>query len=196
MSLDRAAEICTLLLTQRVIERYKVPELEDDPDLLTEVRRRLELCGVTLRERTGIPYLAVVVLRDFLMDDIPNELGLDCRGLALLLHAWLHLVVPYLYTGGPPPTNLQTSTLTMETLWHDLQEHWSETMLKRTLSHLVQAKFLKHVYGRTQTYTAGPMLWLAINHEVLIERLKRAAVPITAERFRAQQAVQEEEEEE
>lgn len=196
MSFDRAMEICTLLLTQRVVERSKVPELEDDPDLLAEVKRRLEQCGLTLAERTGIPYLAAVIRRDSFLDDIPNELGLDRRGFALLLHAWIYLVLPFLYQGGPPPANIQATTLTMETLWHDLQDHWSETMLKRTLSHLVHAKFLKHVHGRAHTYAAGPMLWLAINHESLIEHVKRAAVHITAERFRAQQAQQEKEREE
>src|SRR6266699_5761075 len=182
MSLDHATEICALLLTQRVIARHQVPELEEDPELREEVRRRLDQVGLTLTERTGIPYLAVVVRQESMTDDITNELGLDRRALSLILRVWLLLVAPHLYTGGQPPSNLRTSTVTEETLSLELQEHWQETTLKRYLSLLVRAKFLEHVHGQARTYTAGPMLWLAIHHEVLIERLKRAAVPFTAAR--------------
>lgn len=60
----------------------------------------------------------------------------------------------------------------------------------------MQAKFLDYVHGHARTYAAGPMLWLAIQHEVLIERLKRAAVPLTVARLRLQQQTQGDEKEE
>jgi hypothetical protein len=195
MSLDRVTEICTLLLTQRIIAHHQVPEFEDEPELLEEARQRLEAVGLTLVQRTGIPYVAVVVRQEAMNDGIANELGLNRRALALILRVWLLLVAPHLYAGGPLPPNLRASTITLETLSLELQGQWSEQMLKMYLTRLVQAKFLEYVHGQARTYTAGPMLWLAIQHEVLIERLKRAAVPYTVARFREQQTRQKEGEE-
>ena len=184
MSFDRAEHICTLLLAQRVVERDQFPELEDDADLLQEVRQRLTQVGLTLIERTGIPFLAVVVRNETVTEEVANELGLDQRALALILRTWLLLVGPHLYTGAPPPANLRASTVTEDALALELQQHWQITTLRSYLSRLVRAKFLEHVRGRPHTFAAGPMLWLAIDHDRLIERLKRAAVPFTAARFR------------
>ena len=183
MSFDRAEYICTLLLTQRVVEREQFPELEDDAELLQEVRQRLTQVGLTLIERTGIPFLAVVVRNETVTEEVANELGLDQRALALILRIWLLLVAPHLYTGAPPPANLRTSTVTEDALALELQQNWQKTTLRSYLSRLVRAKFLEHVRGRPHTFAAGPMLWLAIDHDRLIERLKRAAVPFTAARF-------------
>ncbi len=91
MSFDRAEYICTLLLTQRVVEREQFPELEDDAELLQEVRQRLTQVGMTLIERTGIPFLAVVVRNETVTEEVANELGLDQRALALILRTWLRL---------------------------------------------------------------------------------------------------------
>ena len=188
---DRTTEICAALLAQRVIERHQFPELDDEPQVVADVRMRLEGCGLTLVERIGIPYVAIVLRQEALADEFINEQGLDRRALALLLRVWLRLVAPHIYTGEAPPTYLSQSTVTLETLLDELRPQWTETILKRYLGKLVHTKFLKYVHRHTHTYAAGPMLWLAIHHEDLIDRLKRAAIPFTIERLRQQQEQQE-----
>jgi len=184
MQNDRATRICTLLLTQRVVSRYHFPELEDDPALLEDVRNRLAQVGVTLIMQTGIPFLGVVIRDEYVTEVVSNELGLDQRALALILRVWLLLVAPHIYTGSTFPTDLRTTTVTEEALFMELRGTWDKTVLRRYLSLLQRAKFLERIYGQPHTFVAGPMLWLAIDHDNLIQSLKKAAVPFAIARFR------------
>lgn len=197
MQNERATLLCTLLLTQRVVSRHQFPELEDDPALLEDVRTRLAQVGVTLVQQTGIPFLGVVVRDEYVSESVSNELGLDQRALALILRVWMRLVAPHIYADPAAPTDLRASTVTEEALEMELGDTWGKTTLRRYLSLLQRAKFLDRVYGVSHTYTAGPMLWLAIDHETLIQHLKRSAVPFTIDRFRREaEGVQAREEEE
>lgn len=197
MQNDATTNLCALLLTHRVVSRARFPELEDDPSLLEEVRARLADVGMRLIERTGIPFLGIVVRDEYVTEEVTNELGLDQRALALIFRAWLILVAPSVYTSYAPPANLQSVTVTETALFLTLQDTWEKTTLRRYLSVLQRAKFLEKIPKQPQpTYAAGPLLWIAIDHDALIQNLKRAAIPFTIARLHqeAERKLEEEEE--
>ena len=199
MQNDAATNLCTLLLTHRVVSRAKFPELEDDPTVLEEVRARLARVGMTLIERTGIPFLGVVVRDEYVTEEVSNELGLDQRALALIFRVWLILVAPCVYIRYAPPADLHSVTVTETALFLALQDTWEKTTLRRYLSVLQRAKFLEKIPKQPQpTYAAGPLLWLAIDHDALIQNLKRSAIPFTIARLHqeAERKLEEEDSEE
>jgi hypothetical protein len=169
---EQIARICAELLAFRVISRDQFADLEEDLLLLDEVKKRLHGVGFEYVSYPGIQYIGVVISEAFVTDELLNELELNMREQALLLHLWLSLVAEYIYTHNRPPDNLQQKTITKEALLSDLGGSWNSTTFERTLSRLVKLKFAERVRGE-ERICAGPMLWLAIKHDDLVDYLKR-----------------------
>jgi hypothetical protein len=184
---ERAVQICTELIARRVVPREAMPDLLDEPLLQEEVKQRLADVGLEFVDKTGVPYVGVVIRDAYLAEELPNELGLDSRAMALILRCWMLLVAPHIYTGYNPPANLRDHTITETTLMNELRGHWTKTNLRRYISSLRRNKFLEGVYNEDETYCAGPMLWLAIDHDDLLQRLRKEGVHIAVERYRREE---------
>ena len=52
------------------------------------------------------------------------------------------------------------------------------------------------LFSPQPTYAAGPLLWIAIDHDALIQNLKRAAIPFTIARLHQEAEHQRDKEEE
>jgi hypothetical protein len=100
---ERAVQICTELIARRVVPREAMPDLLDEPLLQEEVKQRLADVGLEFVDKTGVAYVGVVIRDAYLAEELPNELGLDSRAMALILRCWLLLVAPHIYTGYQQP---------------------------------------------------------------------------------------------
>lgn len=184
---ERAIQICAELIARRVVHRDEFPELIDEPLIQEDVKRRLSDVGMAFIDKTGVPYVGVVIRDDYLANNLPNDLGMDIRSMAMLLRCWLLLVAPHVYTSYMPPQNLSDYTITETTLRHELPGYWHASTFSKALRSLLRNKFLERA-GEKETYSAGAMLWLAIDHDELIQQLKKEGVKIAVERYKKEQA--------
>lgn len=181
---ERAIQICAELLARRVVPRDHFPDLLDEPLLVEEITRRLADVGIQYVDRTGIPFVGVVIRDPYVAEQVPREMGINQRSLALLMRMWLLLVAPYVYTRFEPPTDISQVTVTETALLNELHGHWTKTSLRMNLSILKNNKFIEKVYGVDETYCAGPMLWLAVDHDALCQQLRKEGVHVAVERYR------------
>jgi hypothetical protein len=179
---ERVAGICAELIRRRVVSRDDLPDLEHDLTLRDEVSRRLAEVGLVLLERPGVPFWGVAVVDAYRsVEKLSAEL--DSRALGLLLYLWLQLVAPYFYSEQPPPSRLSEIVVSEDALLRELPGHWAKTSLQRALSQLRRLRFVETVRG-AEAVCAGPMLWLAINHEGLLQALRaEKGLPKALERY-------------
>lgn len=167
---ERVAGICAELIRRRFVLREEMPELEDDPTLRDEVSRQLGQVGLTLLERAGIPYWGVALAETFRIGDTLQVHGLNQPALGLLLHLWLRLVAPILYK-TQSFVSYQDITISKEALRRELPGGWAKQSLEMSLGRLVKLGFIEKIRGNN-TVRAGPMLWLAIDHDRLMHVLR------------------------
>jgi hypothetical protein len=167
---ERATEICLDLLTHRVLPRSRYPDLNDDDVLRTEVSRRLQDVGLTFVDRPGIPFIGTVVHPAYRSEDLMLD-GLDRRAVGLILFIWMRLVLPHVYLQFQPPADLRSVMVTTDSLRAGLPGGWSKTLLERYLAILRRLQFVETIRGQ-DAICAGPMLWLAIDHEALCHQLR------------------------
>ena len=180
---ERAPGICARLISQRLVPREELPELEMDQALRDEVSQRLREVGLVLLERPSIPYLGVAIAGEYRDAINLSDLGITSRTLSLLLYAWLQLVAPYLYGGKELPDSYTETTIAEEALLQDLPGHWTKTGLGQETGKLKRLHFLDKVRGES-AWHAGSMLWLAIEHDQLIQFLRRhKGLPKAIERY-------------
>lgn len=183
---ERAAGICAELIRRRLIPRDELSEIEQDLTLRDEVSRRLSEVGLSLLERPGIPFWGVAIADVFRSTETLNA-ELDVRSLGLLLYLWLQLVAPYFYREQTPPEHLKETPLSEEALLRELPGGWTKSGLQRALSPLRRLHFVETVRGE-DAVSAGPMLWLAINHEALLQDLRKdKGLPKALERYLKQE---------
>jgi hypothetical protein len=65
---ERAIQICAELLARRVVARNHFPDLMDEPLLVEEITRRLADVGMQYVDRTGIPFVGVVIRDAYVAD--------------------------------------------------------------------------------------------------------------------------------
>ena len=181
---ERAIQICAELLARRVVARNHFPDLMDEPLLVEEITRRLADVGMQYVDRTGIPFVGVVIRDAYVAEQVPREMGINQRSLALLMRMWLLLVAPYIYTRFEPPPDIGKVTVTETTLQNELRGNWNKTLLRMNLGVLRKNKFIETVRGQDETYCAGPMLWLAVDHDALCQQLRKEGVQVAVERYR------------
>jgi len=167
---ERAAGICAELIRRRVVPRDDMPELEEDVVLRDEVTKRLENVGLILLDKPGVPYLGVAVGESHRSGDNLSDVGLNTRSAGLILFLWLRLVAPQVY-GEQKTTPLEASAVSSDTLLAELPGHWTKTNLQQHLGALRKLHFVQRVRGE-DSWSAGPMLWLAINHDQLSQFLR------------------------
>jgi hypothetical protein len=147
-----------------------MPELEEDLVLRDEVTKRLGDVGLLLLDKPGIPYLGVAVGEAHRSGENLSDVGLNTRSLGLLLFLWLRLVAPLVYGEQKTPV-AESSVVSEETLLGELPGHWNKTTLQQHLGRLRRLHFVEHARGE-EGWSAGPMLWMAINHDQLSQFLR------------------------
>lgn len=180
---ERAVGICAELIRRRVVPREELLELEEDLVLREEVSRRLIDVGLTLLNRPGVSSFGVVVAEPYRSGETLSDHGLDSRALGLLLYLWLRLVAPRVYGEERTLTNDAPLTISADALLEELPGNWKKTTLAQYLGRLRRLKFIEGVRGE-EAWSAGPMLWLAIDHDQLSEFLRREkGLPQAVERY-------------
>ncbi len=186
---ERAAGICAELIRRRVVSRTEMPELEEDLVLRDEVSKRLSDVGLNLLDRPGIPYLGVSMAEPYRSGEMLVDHGLDNRALGLLLYLWLRLVAPSVYGEQRTTDQDKPLTLSFESLLAELPGVWKKTNLAQYLGRLRRLRFIEGVRGE-EAWSAGPMLWLAIDHDQLGQFLRtEKGLPKAIERYLAQEQV-------
>lgn len=172
MSIDeQATGICAELIRERLVPRAEMPELLEDAALREEVSHRLAGVGLVLMERPGIPYLGVALALPYRNAEKPSNYGLDSRALGLLLHLWLRLVAKFIYGEQPLPQDYKQETVTLDTLLAELPGEWNPRLLGTYITRLANLEWVEKVRGENKV-CAGAMLWLAIDHEQLLQYLR------------------------
>lgn len=180
---DVAAGICAVLISERLVHRDDLPELESDPGLRDDVSRRLQDTGLVLLERPGVPYLGVAVAGTYRDAVSWTDQGIHTRTLGLLLYVWLQLVGRFLYGDDETAGDPADSTVSEGALLRDLPGQWSKTSLRGEATRLSRLGFLDKVRGE-YAWLAGPMLWLAVDHDTLLQLLrKEKGLPKAVERY-------------
>ncbi len=183
---ERSAGICAELISRRLVPRDDLPEMEDDLSLRDDVSRRLSDVGLILLDRPGIPYWGVAIAEAYRTTDTIFDQRLNSRALGLLLYLWLQLVAPFLYDEHCLPENYAEITVSMDALLAELPGGWAKTTLKQYIGRLARLNFVQKVRG-TNLVCAGPMLWLAIDHDQLLQFLRtEKGLPKAIERFMKQ----------
>ena len=186
---ERAAGICATLIRARWMSREELPELETDPELHDEVSQRLSAVGLVLLERPGIPFVAVAVANAFRDADTLRDQGITSRTLSLLLYLWLQLTARFIYANEPAPGELASVTVSTDALLHELPGKWSSDGLGQELAKLKRLGFVQSVHAEHRWY-AGPMLWLAVDHDQLIQFLrKEKGLPQAVARYLSEQGL-------
>jgi len=180
---DRVARICAELIRRRVISREEMPEWEVDLDLRADVNQKLGEVGMQLLDRPGVPFYGVAMLEVYRSDDNVSDHSLTSRHLGLILFLWLRFVAPYVYGETSLPKNYKEIKVAKDTLVKELPGDWTASTLDRYLGRLRTLNFIEVVRGEGEI-CAGPMLWLAIDHERLSHFLREEkGLPIAIQRF-------------
>lgn len=183
---ERAVGICAELIRRRLIPRDELVELEDDPGLRDEVSHRLSEVGLILLDRPGVPYLGVAMAHSYRAGDNLADYGMNSRALGLLLYLWLQLIAPIIYGEESQPQGQGPLRVSKEALLTELPGGWSKTLLDTYLGTLRKRHFIENVTGANQVQ-AGPMLWLAIDHDQLRQFLRQEkGLPKAIERYLSQ----------
>jgi hypothetical protein len=168
---DPVTGICADLIRRRLVPKDELFELDTDHAVREEVVARLAAVGMVLLDRPGIPYFGVAMAGVYREAERATDFGLDSRALGLLLHMWLRLVAPFLYEGRPMPENPFEETVALESFAEELPGHWTASTLSGYLTRLDRLDWIKKVRGQDRV-CAGPMLWLAIDHDRLMTHLR------------------------
>ncbi|MBN2002638.1 MAG: hypothetical protein JXA21_04715 [Anaerolineae bacterium] len=168
---EQAAGICADLIRRRLVPRNELVELGDDALLREEVSQRLSAVGLVLLERPGVPYFGVALNAAYRDSEQFADYGLDSRALGLLLHLWLRLVAKFIYGEQPMPEDYTQETVALDTLAAELPGEWKPSTLERYITRLAKRDWIIKVRG-AEAVSAGPMLWLAIHHDTLLQYLR------------------------
>jgi hypothetical protein len=190
---EEATGICAELIRRRLVPKDELYELGADMALREEVSRRLAEVGLLLLDRPGIPFFGVAMAALYRETERVSDHGLDSRALGLLLHFWLRLVAPYLYEGQLLPNDIEEVTVSLDSMREELPGDWRESTLGMYTTRLANLNWVKKIRGENKV-SAGPMLWLAVEHDQLMELLRREKGLYKAvERFIREQRGQEDE---
>jgi len=168
---EQATAICAELIRRRLVPRNELAELGDDALLRQEVSQRLSAVGLVLLERPGVPYFGVALHATYRDVEQFADYGLDNRALGLLLHLWLRLVAKFIYGEQPMPADYTQETVALDTLAAELPGEWKSITLERYITRLAKLDWITKVRG-AEAVSAGPMLWLAIHHDDLLQYLR------------------------
>lgn len=168
---EQAVGICAELIRRRLVPRQEMPELMEDVLLRTEVSRRLADVGLVLLERPGVPCFGVALNAAYRDAEQYSAHGLDNRALGLLLHLWLRLVAKFIYGEQPLPEDYTQETVALDTLIAELPGEWKPSTLDRYITRLAKLEWIAKTRGEERV-SAGPMLWLAIQHDALLQDLR------------------------